>query len=149
MFGEKPFSFLNYDENDGIFDHVAPPVPAANTPGEFVHRLPIGAGFRVPCIIVSPWTVGGHVFRQRLDHTSALQFLEEFTAVREPNISDWRRQTFGSLSSALRFEEIRATPPSLPDTSGPLRVARYESTVLPKPVVPVRNQQAPKQNERR
>ena len=59
----KTVFVLNYDENDGIFDHVAPPVPAANTPGEFVHRLPIGAGFRVPCIIVSPWTVGGHVFR--------------------------------------------------------------------------------------
>ncbi len=42
---------LNYDENDGLFDHVAPPVPPPNTPREFVHGLPIGGGFRVPCII--------------------------------------------------------------------------------------------------
>ena len=84
------------------------------------------------------------------DHdTSHSSSWKNSTGVREPNISDWRRQTFGSLSSALRFEEILYDPPPLPDTSGPLRVARYESTVLPKPVVPVRNQQAPKQNERR
>ena len=145
----KTVFILNYDENDGIFDHVAPPVPADGTREEFVHGLPIGAGFRVPCIIVSPWTVGGHVCSQPFDHTSALQFLEEFTGVREPNISNWRRQTFGSLSSALRFQEIHPTPPSLPDTSGPLRLARYESAMLPKPVLPAGNQQAPKQNKGR
>ena len=26
---------LNYDENDGLFDHVAPPVPPPGTPGEY------------------------------------------------------------------------------------------------------------------
>ena len=31
------------------------------TPHEFVKGLPIGGGFRVPCIIVSPWTAGGWV----------------------------------------------------------------------------------------
>ena len=68
---------LNYDENDGIFDHVAPPVPPAGTPREFVNGLPIGGGFRVPCIIVSPWTAGGWVCSQPFDHTSVLQFLEK------------------------------------------------------------------------
>jgi phospholipase C len=142
---KKTVFILNYDENDGIFDHVAPPVPAANTPGEFVHGLPIGAGFRVPCILVSPWTAGGRVCTQQFDHTSVLQFLEEFTGVREPNISDWRRSTFGNLSSALQFQNIDAAPPSLPDTSGPLRLARYESTMLPKPTVPPASQQPPSQ----
>ncbi len=27
---------VNYDENDGLFDHVAPPLPPAGTPDEFV-----------------------------------------------------------------------------------------------------------------
>ena len=42
----KTVFILNYDENDGIFDHVAPPVPPPGTPREFVDGLPIGA--RIP-----------------------------------------------------------------------------------------------------
>src|ERR1700691_1193902 len=143
----KTVFILNYDENDGIFDHVAPPVPPLHAPDEFVDRLPIGGGFRVPCIIVSPWTTGGYVCSQNFDHTSVLRFLEEFTGVREPNISEWRRSTFGSLSSALRFQNAFAGPPLLPDTSGPLRLAKYESAMLPKPVLPVINQEPPKQEK--
>lgn len=143
----KTVFILNYDENDGIFDHVAPPVPPLHAPDEFVDRLPIGGGFRVPCIIVSPWTTGGYVCSQNFDHTSVLRFLEEFTGVREPNISEWRRSTFGSLSSALRFQNAFAGPPLLPDTSGPLRLAKYESAMLPKPVFPVINQEPPKQEK--
>jgi phospholipase C len=39
---------LNYDENDGQFDHVAPPTPEPGTAGEFIAGLPIGLGYRVP-----------------------------------------------------------------------------------------------------
>jgi phospholipase C len=145
----KTLFILNYDENDGIFDHVAPPVPAALTPDEFVEGLPIGGGFRVPCIIVSPWTAGGWVCSQRFDHTSVLQFLEEFTGVHEPNISEWRRRTFANLSLALRFQNAGAEAPFLPDTSGPLRLAQYESAMLPKPVLPGENQELPKQEKAR
>src|SRR5580658_6709270 len=62
----KTVFILIYDENDGYFDHVAPPTAPANTTGEYITSPtsekdapgPIGLGFRVPCIIVSPWTVG-------------------------------------------------------------------------------------------
>lgn len=117
----KTAFILNYDENDGLFDHVAPPVPPAGTPKEFVKGLPIGGGFRVPCIIVSPWTAGGWVCNQPFDHTSVLQFLEKFTGVAEPNISDWRRKTFGDLTSAFRFDAEKAAPPQLADTRPLLR----------------------------
>ena len=143
----KTVFVLNYDENDGIFDHVAPPVPPRDTPQEFVKGLPIGGGFRVPCIIVSPWTAGGYVCSQPFDHTSVLQLLEEFTGVREPNISEWRRRSFGNLTSALRLQNARAGAPLLPDTSGPLGLARYESAKLPRPVLPGENQQLPKQEQ--
>src|SRR6185437_5220944 len=33
---EKTLFILNYDENDGIFDHVAQPVTTDGTPAEFV-----------------------------------------------------------------------------------------------------------------
>jgi phospholipase C len=138
---------LNYDENDGIFDHVAPVVPPAGTPGEFVGDVPIGSGYRVPCIVVSPWTAGGWVCSQLFDHTSVLRLLEAVTGVREANLSEWRRRTFGDLTSAFRFGGPRAEPPVLPDTSGPLRLARFESATLPKPVLPGSGQRPPAQEE--
>lgn len=143
----KTAFILNYDENDGLFDHVAPPVPPPGTPHEFIRGLPIGGGFRVPCIIVSPWTAGGWVCSELFDHTSVLQFLEKFTGVKEPNISDWRRATFGDLLSAFRFHSPKAGPPKLPDTVGPYSRAKYEANNLPKPVLPGADQKPPAQEK--
>ncbi len=143
----KTVFILNYDENDGIFDHVAPPSPAPGTPREFVQGEPVGAGFRVPCIIVSPWTAGGWVCSQPFDHTSVLQFLEKFTGVTEPNISDWRRKTFGDLTAAFRFDQVNLQPPTLPDTTGQLSLAKDEASQLPKPVLPSAGQRAPRQEK--
>jgi phospholipase C len=145
----KTLFILNYDENDGLFDHVAPPVPPAGTPGEFVKNLPIGAGFRVPCILVSPWTAGGWVSSERMDHTSVLQFLEAFTGVHEPNISDWRRATFGNMTRALRFQSSPSVAPVMPDTSGLVTLAKFAADNLPKPTLPGRDQQAPVQEKGR
>ena len=141
----KTVFILNYDENDGLFDHVPPPVPPQGTPQEFVDGLPIGGGFRVPCVIVSPWTAGGFVCSQSFDHTSVLQFLEHFTGVREPNITAWRRKSFGDLTSAFRFDRPAATPPVLPDTSGMLHLANYAAANLPLPSIPGAEQQMPVQ----
>lgn len=143
----KTAFILNYDENDGIFDHVPPPVPPPDTPHEFVSGLPIGGGFRVPCIIISPWTAGGWVCSQPLDHTSVLQFLEKWTGVVEPNISDWRRQTFGDLTTAFRFDSEVADSPQLPDTVHALNRARYEAANLPAPLLPAAEQKLPTQEK--
>jgi phospholipase C len=141
----KTAFILNYDENDGLFDHVAPPVPPEGTKDEFLGGLPIGAGFRVPCIIVSPWTAGGWVSSQPFDHTSVVRFLEKFTGVREPNVTDWRRQTFGDLTSAFRFEEpVFAGPPPFPDTAALLAEAN-KSKHYPAPIVPTQDQTLPLQ----
>jgi phospholipase C len=145
----KTLFILDYDENDGIFDHVAPPVPARGTQHEFIDGLPIGGGFRVPCILVSPWTMGGWVCSDAFDHTSVLMFLEKFTGVREPNISAWRRQAFGDMTSALRFDSASKVPPPLPDTSGPLRLAEYEATFLPAPRLPRDEQNMPEQEKKK
>ncbi|UZK67045.1 alkaline phosphatase family protein [Sphingomonas sp. M1-B02] len=141
----KTVFILNYDENDGQFDHVPPPVPSEGAIDEFVDGVPVGAGFRVPCIIISPWTAGGWVCSQPFDHTSILQFLERFTGVREPNISDWRRATFGDLTAAFRFGEPRAKPPILPSTGGLLHHARFAAANLPAPAIPSGDQTLPVQ----
>lgn len=140
----KTVFILNYDENDGLFDHVIPPLPPAGTVDEFVHGQPIGGGYRVPCIIVSPWTIGGWVASEPFDHTSVLQFLEWFTGVREPNISTWRRRTFGDLRSALRLDQSAGAPVQFPGVD--LEVLRANATdLLPAPVVPTMPQSHPAQ----
>jgi phospholipase C len=140
----KTVFILNYDENDGLFDHVPPPTAPAGTPGEYIDGLPIGAGFRVPCIIVSPWTQGGWVASETFDHTSVLQFLETLTGVTIPNITAWRRSTFGDLTSALGFP-VNSPFPRLPDTKGPLAQAVYEVNNYPAPVFPGASQTPPVQ----
>ncbi|WP_330456125.1 phospholipase [Streptomyces sp. NBC_00820] len=142
----KTAFILNYDENDGLFDHVVPPTPPAGTADEFIGGLPIGGGFRVPAIVISPWTVGGWVSSEPFDHTSALRFLERFTGVEEPNVSDWRRETFGDFTSAFRFSHTRPRPPRLPhDTAEQLEKAKEEVATLPKPTLPDEDQTFPHQ----
>jgi phospholipase C len=152
----KTVFLLVYDENDGMFDHVPPPVPPADTPDEFVSLtspggtpgdgLPVGPGFRVPCIIVSPWTAGGWVFSEPSDHTSHLRFLEQITGVEAPNISAYRRKTLSDLTGAFRFGSS-SEPPVLPDTSGPLTVAQYTSSQFPLPPFPGADQTPPTQQK--
>jgi phospholipase C len=143
----KTVFILNYDENDGLFDHVAPPVPPPATPGEFIDGVPIGGGFRVPCIIISPWTAGGWVCSQPFDHTSVLQFAEKITGVAEPNITPWRRKAFGDLTSAFRFSESKAALPKLPETSKHLEMVRGEAAILPPPAMPASDQTVPAQEK--
>ena len=145
----KTAFILCYDENDGIFDHVAPPVPPAGTTDEFIDGLPIGGGFRVPCIIVSPWTAGGWVCSQTFDHTSSLRLLEQVTGVRETNISDWRRRTFGDFTAAFRFGDDAAQPPRLPETGASLSRALFEVSNLPAPTLPGADQRPPGQEKGR
>jgi len=74
---------------------------------------PIGMGFRVPLIVASPWSRGGRVNSQLFDHTSTLQFLEHFVerkfgkAVKEENMSAWRRAVTGDLTSVFRPYEAK------------------------------------------
>ncbi len=151
----KTVFILSYDENDGLFDHVAPPVPPAGTPDEFVTKnspagtvgggLQVGPGFRVPCIIVSPWTVGGYVASDVFDHTSQIQFLERITGVKSSNISGWRRETVGDLTSAFDFGHSGNDAPTLPDTQGALNLATYTSAQFPLPAQPGADQTVPTQ----
>ncbi|KAA0989089.1 phosphocholine-specific phospholipase C [Dyadobacter aurulentus] len=132
---KKTIFILCYDENDGYYDHVPPfsiPNPFKPDSGkvsegidikaEYVtleqdqSQVPkgnaregaIGLGFRVPLVVASPWSRGGKVCSQVFDHTSIIQFLEEFTShkskksVRETNISEWRRTICGNISTVFQ-----------------------------------------------
>ncbi len=117
---------INFDENDGLFDHVPPPAPPARVSGRTIGATsipaddeyhvhvrtaedaayldrPYGLGMRVPLYVVSPWSKGGHVASEVFDHTSILRFLEARFGVHEPNISAWRRAVCGDLTSCFDF----------------------------------------------
>jgi phospholipase C len=108
---------ITYDENGGFYDHIPSPTPPPGTTNEFVGGQPIGLGVRVPLIIVSPWTRGGRVCSQVFDHTSIIRFLETWTGVQEPNLSAWRRQICGDLTSAFNFASSDTSYPGLPTIS--------------------------------
>ena len=135
--------FVTFDENDGFFDHVVPPVPpftaaqGASTVdvadelytdgvsaaslfagGSGFLSAPYGLGPRVPMLVVSPWSKGGFVNSQVFDHTSIIRFMEERFGVEEPNISSWRRAVCGDLTSAFDFSRTDTAVPPLPATSG-------------------------------
>ena len=122
----KTALFATYDENGGFFDHVPPPVPPPGTPGEYLTvdplpsiaggiRGPIGLGFRVPMLVISPFSRGGFVCPRTFDHTSLLRFLERRFGVEVPNLSRWRRGHTGDMTQAFNFAEAPNTSvPSLP-----------------------------------
>lgn len=122
--------FITWDENGGFFDHVKPPTPPSGTKGEFVTvpslpsaaegiRGPIGLGFRVPMLVVSPYSRGGLVCSDTFDHTSTLRFLETRFGAEVPNLSAWRRKTTGDLTAAFNFAAKPAFKrPSLPKPDG-------------------------------
>ena len=152
----KTVLIVNFDENDGFFDHVpSPSAPSLNPDGtvagkttlseadiafeRFTHPSSPGAtgqpvpdgrvygpGMRVPMYVISPWSRGGWVNSQVFDHTSVLRFLEARFGVRESNISAFRRAVCGDLTSAFNF----ATPNSevLPKLAG--RKSKDEADTL-------------------
>ncbi|MFF1814959.1 phosphocholine-specific phospholipase C [Streptomyces sp. NPDC058251] len=125
--------FVTYDENDGFFDHLVPPFPPQSAAqgkstvdvgpdlyqGDASRAAgPYGLGQRVPMLVVSPWSKGGYVCSETLDHTSIIRFMERRFGVHEPNISPWRRAISGDLTAAFDFAHQDTKPVALPDTDG-------------------------------
>jgi len=151
---EKTAIFITWDENGGFFDHVAPPTAPAGTAGEYLTvpdltgssggiEGPIGLGFRVPMIVVSPYTRGGYLYSGTLDHTSLLRFLERRFEVTAPNISSWRRSVTGDLTGAFNFAAGSTRKPRLPIVGASKReieeggCAKQEAVTVPPNSVPV------------
>jgi phospholipase C len=124
----KTAVFVMYDENDGWFDHVSPPTAPKGTAGEWLTaktisaetdgiRGPLGLGVRVPMLVLSPFSRGGHLSSHLFDHTSQLRFLEERFGIKVDNISKWRRKTVGDLTGALFRGKHDMSMPALPPMS--------------------------------
>ncbi|MGF6568708.1 phospholipase C [Paraburkholderia sp. GAS333] len=133
----KTVLLINYDENDGFFDHMPPPfAPSSSANGlstvdisneifpgnSTTPAAPYGLGPRVPMIVVSPWSKGGYVCSELFDHTSVIRFIEKRFGhqhnLGESNITPWRRAVCGDLMSAFNFSNPNSSVPALPSTSG-------------------------------
>jgi phospholipase C len=109
-----------YDEHGGYYDHVPPPpaVPPDNIPPA-IHVPPDQPGgydrygFRVPCVVVSPYARRNYVSHVVHDHTSILRLVETkwnlgAMTYRDANASNLLDMI--DLTSAPAY----ADPPSLP-----------------------------------
>ncbi len=98
---------INFDEGGGFFDHVAPPIVQVE-PAEQALGNDGRLGFRVPCLVISPWSRRGYVSSEQFDHTSVLKLIENRwglapLTVRDKNAKD--------LADVLDFDHPNFAPP--------------------------------------
>jgi phospholipase C len=92
---------INFDEWGGFFEHV-PPQQAPDVDSRFALR-----GFRVPCLIVSPFSAPG-IAQGVYDHTSVLRMIEWRWSLPPLSVRD---AAANNLAEALDFKlERRSTP---------------------------------------
>jgi phospholipase C len=112
----KTLLVINYDEWGGFYDHVAPPLAplpaAALAAGDTDGRL----GFRVPNLIVSPWSRRNFVDRTQYDHTSVLNMIEWRWGLPSLSVRD---ASANNLALALDFSHPNLTAPSYAVAQGP------------------------------
>jgi phospholipase C len=107
---------INFDEWGGFFEHVAPstaPIPAADAAAGNQDGL---RGFRVPCLIVSPWSRRGYVAGGIYDHTSVLKMIEWRWNLRPLTIRDASAR---NLALALDFSVVDLAAPQYVVPPGP------------------------------
>lgn len=74
--------FITYDEAGGFYDHV-PPVSMPSPDGKKPYLAPGDptgdfdtTGFRIPLMVISPFTIPGYVSHNNADNTAILKFIE-------------------------------------------------------------------------
>ncbi len=115
---------LTFDESGGLYDHVPPftePAPDSIPPmlksGDIAGTFGM-SGFRVPVIVISPWTKPQFVSHVNRDYTAILKFIE--TRFNLPALTA-RDAAQDDMTEFFDFSSTQiATPPPMPvqPTSG-------------------------------
>ena len=112
----KTVLVINFDEWGGFFDHVPPPLapipPASQTAGVPDGRL----GFRVPCVVISPYARRGFITHNQYDHTSVLKMIEWRFGLPPLTVRD---QTANNLAEVLNFGSPDVSVPTFSVAMGP------------------------------
>jgi phospholipase C len=124
---------ITYDEWGGFFDHVAPPRSvAANDVDPPDDNGEVLLGMRVPVIVASPWTRGGHhprIHSHLFDHTSILKLIEWRWDLPNLTLRDAPDSNITNLAHALDFRNHDPRVPRLPTPVAPILAACPPSLV--------------------
>ena len=108
---------LTYDEWGGFFDHVPPPAAPRLPPADQVAGNTDGLlGFRVPCLLISPFAPRAAVSHVVFDHTSVLRLIEWRWDLDPLTVRDADAH---NLAEALDFSTRRLTAPQFRVPFGP------------------------------
>jgi phospholipase C len=115
---------VTYDEWGGFFDHVRPPLSvAANDVDPPDDDGNVSLGIRVPTIVASPWTRGGHdprVHSHLFDHTSVLKLIEWRWGLPSLTARDADDSNITNLARVLDFRRHDPRVPKLPTPIAPV-----------------------------
>ena len=118
----KTVLVINYDEWGGFYDHVVPPlvtddtVKAALTPDGAPHPDYRQLGFRVPCVVVSPFAPAQIVHDGPYEHSSVLKMIEWRWGLEAMTARDLNAR---NLAEVLDFSIARTDSPNIPIVEPP------------------------------
>ena len=112
----KTVLIINFDEWGGFFDHVPPPLapipPVTAAAGDVDGRL----GFRVPCVVISPYARRNFIAHGQYDHTSILKMIEWRFGLPPLSVRD---STANNLAEVLDLSSPNVTAPAFTVPMGP------------------------------
>ncbi len=112
----KTILIITYDEWGGFFDHVPPPIapipPASAAAGDVDGRL----GFRVPCVVISPYARRNFIAHGQYDHTSILKMIEWRFGLPSLTVRD---EIANNLADVLDFSTANLSAPAFSVPTGP------------------------------
>jgi phospholipase C len=128
---------LNFDEWGGFYDHVRPPRVIDDTvppPGTGPHPDYRQLGFRVPCVVISPFSPARVVSAGPYEHTSILRMVEwrwglAPLAARDANARN--------LAGVLDFRHRRTDQPAVPSPGPVVSAPCSPLSTKPSPPTPV------------
>jgi phospholipase C len=106
---------INFDEWGGFFEHV-PPTVAPIPPGDAGLGSDGRRGFRVPALVISPWSPRGNVAHGLYDHTSVLKMIEWRWSLRPLTVRDG---SANNLAEVLDFNHANLNAPAFDVPAGP------------------------------
>ena len=107
---ESTVLVITFDEWGGFFDHVQPQTaPDVNAAAAL-------RGFRVPCLLVSPWSQNRNVAHTVYDHTSILKMIEWRWGLPPLTVRD---QAANNIADGLDFGKAKKHGPQFDVPAGP------------------------------
>jgi phospholipase C len=105
---------ITYDENGGYYDHVPPPLAAAD---DTLERFGVDGfqqlGFRVPTLVIGPYVKQGYTSSVIYDHTSGLKHLQDHFGLE--NLTA-RTGSANNLMDCIDLERLERGEPAAPIT---------------------------------